>query len=231
MNFREWINLQEKMLYHGTTLDRETSIRKLGIIGDIGDFVKDAYDDPEYGKFSDEDHVAYAADKKSLSGAVTAMAFHIGKKLGKDLHDVTDTDIRNHGLIVKIDDYDDSVKQRPGRNEPNDYEEYPRAVEPGDYYFDRLKGDQYLKGPALLRFLTRMHEWPRDWGKSNPKSRNLNKGHLVNLALKHHPDIPKSSVLSKIHSLSHSDIQKHLSVYQDLEAKKKAIQMKAGFST
>jgi hypothetical protein len=223
MNFREFINLQEKTLYHGTVLDHEPSMRKIGIVGTVGPFVQSAYGDDDHPDFTDDDDLAFAADKSSLGKAVTAMIYQIGHTLGKDLHDVTDNDIRNHGLIVKINDQDDSIPQRPNRNDGKnnsgsdyDYTDYPRAVEPGDYYASQLPAHQFLKGTTLIRFLKRMNEWPRNWGPANPKSQNHLKGKLTNLALKHHPDKPKQDVLAKVHSLNRSELIKHLAHYQKL---------------
>jgi len=163
MNFRKWLN--ERTLYHGTVIDNEGDIRKYGLQGGWHDpkdtWVGDAYDD-EYGDIprSEDDDIVFMTDKEQLDKAVGAMAFHVGKKLNKDYHDVTDIDIRNHGLLVIMKD----MELEP--YEPDsDYYTPPRGLETGDYYSPSERGDLFLRGPAMLRYLTRHKAWPRSWGK------------------------------------------------------------------
>jgi hypothetical protein len=164
MEFREFVRMSERTLYHGTVVDNEPTIRKHGLVGGwhgpVGSFVDDAYGgDYEGVDPGEDDEVVYAADRRTLGKSVGAMVFHIGRKLGKDFHDVSDNDIRNHGLLVLVKDMD---------LEPYDphvwRDRVPRGAEEGDYYDSRMGGDVFLKGSALVRFLRRNGEWPRDWG-------------------------------------------------------------------
>jgi hypothetical protein len=177
MDFKEWLN--RKTLYHGTVIDNEPSIKKFGLVGGwhgpTGAFVDDAYggeytdDDGNYIEPEEEDQVVFATDKNELGKAVNAMVFHIGRKLGKDFHDVSDNDIRNHGLLVAIKDSD---------LEPHDPDKWqdnvPRGAEPGDYYSREMGADSLIKGSALIRLLRRNGEWPRRWGKDSGGRERLN---------------------------------------------------------
>lgn len=165
--FRQFI---ERTLYHGTIVDNEPSIRQIGLFGQMGDFQTSAgYMDKEYGPHSEDDEVVFMADKEKLGAAVTAMVHHISKKLGKDFHDVSDNDIRNHGLLCVM--RDGEADRRPKYDDVRG-EEYPRGAEPGDYYASSAKPDYFLKGSALIRMLRRNGEWPRSWGKEGYNKRD-----------------------------------------------------------
>jgi len=174
-SFKAWLSLQEKTLYHGTLLDYEPTIRKFGLVGGWHEpdktFVGWGYDDQEhYGiERSEKDNVIFMADKKTLDKSVNAMVFQIAQKLNKGFHDVNDNDIRNHGLLVVVDDEDDDFKP----HNPDDYfsEDPPRGTEPGDYYASEVSGKHFLKGAALIRFLTRKNVFPRDWGDGDEQAR------------------------------------------------------------
>lgn len=165
----------EKTLYHGTIIDNEPTIRQYGLVGGwhgpIGDFVDDAYGS-EYDGLdpTEEDEIVFATDKNKLKKAINAMVFHIGKKLNKNFHDVSDNDIRNHGLLVIIKDSD----LEP--HDPDKSYESPRGVEPGDYYDNSMGADILLRGSALIRFLRNNKEWPRDWGKDSGDRDKLKNG-------------------------------------------------------
>jgi hypothetical protein len=175
--FKQFI--AERTLYHGTIVDNEDSIRQIGLFGQMGDFQSSAgYDDEEtYGEPPrEEDEVVYMTDKQNLGRAVGAMVHHIGKKLGKGFHDVTDNDIRNHGLLCIMHDMEGpkdskypNVDQRP---EEDRYGNQPRGAEPDDYYASSAKPDKMIKGAALIRLLKRYGEWPRDWGEEGYYDRN-----------------------------------------------------------
>src|SRR5690606_34331324 len=156
MDFKKWL---ERTLYHGTIVDYEPTIRQYGLQGGWHPpektFVGDSYDD-DYGDIerASEDDKVFLTDKQQLEKAVSAMVFHIGKKLGKGFHDVTDNDIRNHGLLVIAKDMD--------HLEPYDsYDrkwaslDVPRGAEEGDYFDTEVTGEIFLRGAALLRQLKR----------------------------------------------------------------------------
>lgn len=167
------MNFYEKTLYHGTIIDNEPTIRQYGLVGGwhgpIGSFVDDAYSS-DYDRIepNEEDEIVFATDKNDLGKAITAMVHHISKKLNKDFHDVSDNDIRNHGLLIII---------KNSELKPYDPDKYhdnqPRGVEPGDYYDDSMGADLFLRGSSLIRFLIKYNEWPRDWGKDSGDRKNL----------------------------------------------------------
>jgi hypothetical protein len=111
LNFKKFI-FNEITLYHGTVIDNKDSIAKYGItpgwLGHTGSFVNHFYNDIEP---TDDDEIAYATDKKDLHKAINAMGFHISQKLKKSYHDVTENDIRNHGLIIIIKNGEDKTSK------------------------------------------------------------------------------------------------------------------------
>jgi len=144
-----------RTLYHGTLREHQDSIKHFGLWGSAGDFVQWAYH--EYGSGLPE--VVYAADKQGLSKAVTAMAHHIGKKLGKHFTDVTDEEIQKYGMLVK---FIEGVRHFTQRPDFDSYDEHPISAEPGDYYAESAWPDEYLTGNAMIRVLKRYGAWPRD---------------------------------------------------------------------
>lgn len=210
MNFKQWLN-QENTLYHGSIVDNIPDIMKYGLLGQVGAFTQDAYGD-DYG---DLPELTFAADKKGVERALTAMIQHIARKLNKDYHDVTDNDIRNHGVLFVIKDGDKAAHHRP-QDDENYYGQHPTTVEPGDYYADELGVDNYLTGSALLRYLRKLNVWPqhRIFYDPTPKMHNLVKGDLGKRAIAAHPEIPKQQVLDKINALKPKDMMNYLQTYR-----------------
>jgi len=170
MNFKEWL-ISERTLYHGTVVDNEPTIKQYGLVGGwhgpLGSFVQHAYGD-DYENSSEDDEIVFATDKQNLNKAVTAMVHHISNKLNKSFHDVTDNDIKNHGLLVVIKDSD----LKP--HDPNrQYDRLPIGVEPGDYYDSSMGADLFLKGSTLVRVLRKHGQWPRNWGVDSGDRQNL----------------------------------------------------------
>lgn len=207
MKFKLWLQPNEKTLYHGTVIDNLDQIKKYGLTGRAGDFVKSSYDELPEDEFP---QIVFATDKQDLSKAVTAMVHHIGNKLGKNFHDVNDNDILNHGLIAIIKDGEQYSTQRT-----DDYDDYqhPYTVEPGDYYSDHLPTHGFLKGQVLLRILRRMGEWPRTWGDTSP-SLNKIKGELIRLAIAKHPKQNKETIIQKVNSLTPQKAKEFLAMYR-----------------
>ena len=215
--------LWEKTLYHGTIIDNEPTIRQYGLVGGwhapIGKFVSDMYGGEEYGTPSEDDEIVFLADRESLDKAVTAMTFHVAQKLGKGLHDVTDTDIRNHGLLVISKDNEPTrdswggVRHKPDEDD-GDYDNYPRGVERGDYFASQASADVILRGPALLRALQQRRAWPRKWGPKSPQDMRKIRGRLVALAMKAHPDRTRDQVAAKVNSLSDKEALDYIDWYR-----------------
>jgi hypothetical protein len=206
MEFKEWL-LSERTLYHGTIIDNEPSIRQIGLVGQVGDFVKSSYDDE--GFEGQESEVTYATDKKDLSKAITAMVHHIGKKLNRSFHDVTDNDILGHGLLVIADsEVNDMQHKKDDRDE-----QHPYGVEPGDYYADHIRAHSFVKGTALLRLLKRYGAWPRNWGPNNSVRSKQWKGMLIKRAIAVHPERSKQEIISKVNGLTDLQIQDYIRRY------------------
>jgi hypothetical protein len=211
MTFR---NFLERTLYHGTIVDNEPSIKKLGLFGQVGDFQTTAgYDDETYGEPpSEEDEVVFMTDKQRLGRSVTAMVHHIAKKLRKGFHDVTDDDIRNHGLLCIIHSDRESTVRPEYEDERG--ERYPRGAEPGDYYSYGEQPDQFVRGAALLRLLKRYGEWPRDYGEEGHSSREKQlRGMLVASILRQHPEYPRDDVVQQIQDTPMKELSKYFRKY------------------
>lgn len=221
MRFKQWL-LSEKTLYHGTVVDNESNIRKYGLQGGWHDssntFVGDSYDD-EYASAgvdrTEEDDVVFLTDKQALDKAVTAMVFHISKKLGVTLHDVSDNDIRNHGLLVIVKDEDDDV-QAYDPEDPNSDWAYnpPRGAETGDYIVQSAGGDGFLRGAALIRFLQRHGQWPRNWGPHDPNRDKIRRGQLGRMAVQRVTDKPKDDVIQTIRNADPKDVEDQLKAWR-----------------
>jgi hypothetical protein len=204
-----------RTLYHGTTVDNEASIRQHGLVGGVGGFVADTYGldyDAE-----DIPALVFAANKQEISKALGAMTKHVGIKLGKNMHDVTDNDILNHGLLVIIYDVEDQVERRPEKREDEGfYAEYPLTVEPGDYFSEDLPADKFVKGRSLLRLLGRYGAWPRTWGGSeSDEQARLSKmrGELVARWLRQNPEKTRQEALNLVQGLSDDKVMQYFRQY------------------
>jgi hypothetical protein len=213
MEFKKWL-LSERTLYHGTVVDNEESIRKYGLQGGwhgpLGSYVAQGYDDEGYGEPTEDDEVVFLADRKNLGNSVSGMVHHIGVKLGKDFHAVSDNDIRNHGLLVIVKDSD--IKPYSAYDRSWAYRNVPRGAEEGDYMTPSTGADIFLKGAALLRFLTQRGEWPRDWGVGNNR-RNQLQGQLISAIMNARPDVSREQVIAKIRGLNDKELSKYLKRY------------------
>jgi hypothetical protein len=201
-----------RTLYHGTTIDNEQSIRDHGLVGGVGSFVQDAYDEYIDAGIEIPDLV-FAADKKGLERSLTAMVHHIGKKLGKNFHSVTDNDIMNHGLLVVIHDEENEVEQRSEYDE-NYRGQYPPQVEPGDYFSEELWADKFVKGRQLLRLLERYGKWPRSWGPQDPARIKKMRGWLTTLFLRVKRDKSRQEIMDYIQGLSDTKVEQTYSFYK-----------------
>ena len=244
--FKEWFDLHERTLYHGTVIDYEDSIRKYGLQGGWHDpkdtWVGDAYDD-EYGDIprTDADDVVFMTDKEQLSKAVGGMVFHIGKKLGKSYHDVSDLDIRNNGLLVIIKDSDLEPYDPYDRKWAS--QDIPRGAEEGDYFDSSAGGDIFLRGSALLRFLIRNGQWPRSWGAGDNAGREkIQRDRLARMAISKVKNKPKSDILNTVQTAPFSQVKQQLKhwgeaveypwrIWQDALTKEQAERLLAHYQT
>jgi len=179
MSFKSWL-VSEKTLYHGTVIDNLDSIKKVGLFGSDADdsksFVHDAYassfDDEKHWKdyAKDKEVPVFMADKASLSKSVNGMMHHVGQKLKKSFHDVSDNDIRNHGLLVIIKDEENEIPKYKS-DQDYDHENQYIGLEPDDYFADSASGDGFLYGNKLIKFLN------KNGVTMTPDQKTINKVH------------------------------------------------------
>ena len=206
--------LNEKTLYHGTVVDFIPSIKKLGLIPSVGEFVRTAYagatdgDIDEYLK-----ELVFATDKQQLSKAVNAITAQVGAKLHKDFHSVTDDEFQKYGALAIVKD-GDSVMSHRDKDDENYYGNYPYTVEPGDYYSEDSVGVDYiLTGTKLISFLKRFGEWPRNFGPTAGVKKG-EREELIRMALKLHPAVDKSKVLQAINVLTPQQLTQYHAQYK-----------------
>jgi hypothetical protein len=213
MNFKKWL-LSERTLYHGTVVDNEDSIRQYGLQGGwhgpLGSYVAQGYDDEGYGEPTEDDEVVFLTDRKDLDKAVGGMVHHIGEKLGKDFQDVSDNDIRNHGLLVIVKDSD--VEPYSDYDIRWAYKNIPRGAEEGDYMTPSAKASVFLKGAALVRFLTQHGQWPRDWGVGNNR-RNQLRGQLISAVMNTRPNMSREQIIATVRGLNDEELEEYLKRY------------------
>jgi hypothetical protein len=198
------MGISERTLYHGTLIDNEASISRLGLFPTVGEFIKQMYE-LESDELDDlDDHsLVYAADKASLQKSLNAIQAQVAKKLGIGFHDVTETDIRNHGLLAVIKQGDEVMDQAPEHGLESDY----RFLEPGDWFRDNVVGvDYFIKGPALLKFFKRH-------GLSVASDENKRE-ELFHLARKAHPDWSEQQTRNAVSRISKMDLNKFIANYK-----------------
>jgi len=233
MNFKHFYLLQEKTLYHGTVTEYKDDIQKYGLIPQVGQWVKNAYgteidfeDDGEFVNNPNFDNaeeyygVVFAGDKSGLDKALGGIKFHVGKKLNKYLTDVTVNDIKNHGILVVInddDEYPDFVKHPPRNKYDRDYEiehNPPPTVEPEDYWTRKLVKAKYiLEGEALIRYLNKFGLIRTDM--DGPENIKAKKTFLIKLIKQHHADMNIKDILNKVDSFDEKELDKWIPIYQD----------------
>jgi len=208
-----------KTLYHGTTIDKAENIAKYGLIpqtggftdqfyGDMYDLIEDPEERPEF------EDLVFAADKEEIGRALTAMTAQIGVKLNKDMHDVTDEEIRQHGALVVI--REGGWEQRP-KEDPNYMWEREHDtdslghVEPGDYYSNSVEGISYiLAGSKMMAIFRQLGVVPRKWGPDKEKNK---REMLIKYVRLKHPDVPIEKIIGRIDLLSEKELDKFYESY------------------
>lgn len=217
-----------KTLYHGTSINNYNSIKNVGLIPDVGNFVRDSYEG-EYdaaGVEFDPTPVTYAADKENLDTAITAMVYAVAKYLNKEYHNVTPDEIKSYGMLVLIRDGENYFQQRP-QEETGPYRDwqgetdnrYP-AVEPGDYYSEEGVIGDILFGNKLIEFLTRHGKWPLTWiGEGVEELRKLLLTMAINYHIKEHPELKDTlvkTIKDKIMNLDEESVKEYYRQYEKL---------------
>lgn len=159
----------------------------------------------------------YLADKESLSSSVSAMVQQIGFMLNKDVHSVSDEDIKRYGLLAVIKDGEEMVSHYdPDNDDPWSAEDRPAQAEPGDYYaLDTLGVDYVLTGKKLINFLKSQDEWPLK-GYSFRKDNKGLKEKLIKLTRRAHPKTDIQTIIDKINSLSNEEIRSYTKYYESI---------------
>lgn len=201
--------LYENTLYHGTLIDFVPSIKRVGLVPSVGEFVKNAY-----GEAADDielDELVFAANKEGLHKAVSAITAQVAHKLNKDFHDVTDEEFIKHGALVKIWDGDLDMEHRP-RGDENYYGTHPYTVEPGDYYsFGNVSADEILTGNKMITVLKRYGSWPRDFGPNKEKTMRY---FLIRLAIKRNPNKTPKEIVKTIMEWDNRTIESYYYKYK-----------------
>ena len=161
--FKLYENFTDDYLYHGTLVENEAEIKRMGLVPKIGHFVRNAYGD-EYAaagiNIDDEEdlQLVFFADLRGLHKSVNAIKTMIAHKLSVDFHGVTPEQIGEHGLLLCIDNDGYLTQKAYGDDEDEEADEYgdfhPMTVEPGDFYSNRtVYGfSKSIKGQELLDF-------------------------------------------------------------------------------
>ncbi len=161
---REYLNehqsLNEKTLYHGTTIYSLPSIKQNGLIPTIGDFVKNMYSGSVDGDIMDYlEEILYATDKKQIDKARTAIIYQIANKLKKDYHSVTNEEFENYGALAIIKNGDEYFNFHS--EEDADFGRVTLGVEKGDFYTtDQITPDYILTNKKLTSFFRKFGLYP-----------------------------------------------------------------------
>lgn len=143
-------------LLHGTTSDAAAGIARSGVEPRVG-----AFSSEFYGGDGSLRKRAFFAHGKNPHGAVNAMAFHVGHKLGKHQSDLTDDDVRAHGAIsVHLKSDADMAGVR--RHGVGGRRGLPLGVEPGDYTSAHpVPAHRIIRGDELVALHRSWREKPR----------------------------------------------------------------------
>lgn len=159
-----------KTLYHGTSINHYDSIKRLGLIPDVGDFVSDMYegDYEEAGVEFDPTPVTFAADKENLRSAINAMEYAVGKMIGKT-NNITSDDIRRYGMLIILKEGGEYWDHRPEeeigplKDWHGETDNLYPTVERGDYFSESVQGPvEILIGNKMVEFLKKHGMWSED---------------------------------------------------------------------
>lgn len=148
-----------RTLYHGTLKARLPSIMQGGLEPRIGDFTKHFYDDDP-----DLEELVFASSKKDINKGINAIV-HLLKQQG--IPSTPDNIIKYGAMVVVKDEYDE-FEHRP-KDDMRYYGDYPRQVEPGDFYARENVGVTYILQNRKLRDLLRREGFDAWMGTKHPK--------------------------------------------------------------
>jgi len=218
--YKKIIYSMAKTLYHGTSIDNYNSIKNVGLVPDVGNFVTDSYvgEYDNAGVEFDPIPLIYATDKEDLSKAVTAMTNAVANMLRKNYHQVTSNELKNYGMLIIVKEGGEYFEQRSweetgplGDWQGETDNQYP-AVEPGDYYSEDSQNGQILVGNKMVKFLMAHGSW-----KYNTEELRQQ---LLTMAIRYH--IKKSPekkeeiirlIQEKVNNLSDKDVSQQYKAY------------------
>lgn len=151
-----------RTLYHGTLKANLPSIMQGGLEPRIGDFTKHFYDDDP-----DLEELVFASSRKDINKGLNAI-IHLLKQQGIPS---TPENIIKYGAMVVVKDEYDEFEHRP-RDDMNYYGDYPRQVEPGDFYARENVGHTYILQDRKLKDLLRREGFDAWMGTKHPKLQN-----------------------------------------------------------
>jgi len=148
-----------RTLYHGTLKANLPSIMQRGLEPRVGFFTTHFYDgDP------DLEELVFASSKKDVNKGLNAI-IHLLKRQGIE---PTPDNIIKYGAMVVIKDEYNEFEHRPS-DDMNHWGEYPRQVEPGDFYAKQNIGHTYILKDRKLKDLLRREGFDAWMGTKHPK--------------------------------------------------------------
>jgi len=149
-----------RTLYHGTLKANLPSIMQGGLEPRIGAFTSHFYDPDE----DDLAELVFASSKKDIQKGMNAIV-HLLKSQGISS---TPENIIKYGVMIVIKDKYGDFQHRP-TDDMNYWDEYPRQVEPGDFYSKDNVGHTYILQDKKLKDLLRREGFDAWMGTKHPK--------------------------------------------------------------
>jgi hypothetical protein len=126
----------------------------------IGAFTSHFYDPDE----DDLEELVFASSRKDINKGLNAI-IHLLKQQGIA---PTPDNIIKYGAMVVIKDEHNDFEHRPS-DDMNYWGEYPRQVEPGDFYSREYAGHNYILQDRKLKDLLRREGFDAWMGTKHPK--------------------------------------------------------------
>jgi len=220
---------QARTLWHGTSSSAAQSIvEDQAIMPQVGPWVESSYgcdyggaENAEFGaEFPGTNwDITFAADKSDIGKALGGIVAAVAAQLGKQFHDVSDQDIRAHGALVKVEEGDSYMEQRPHGDDPDlewearqESEGLAPTIEPGDWYsMEPQSPDAVLSGDKMVTVLRQFGVWPRDWG---PDAQRNQRELLIKQVRQQSPERTLPEIVERIDRLSPSELLQMLRQYQ-----------------
>jgi hypothetical protein len=214
-----------KTLYHGTSIDNYTSIKNIGLIPDVGDFVRWGYESEYENAGIDFDPIPliYATDKEDLRKAVNAMEQSVKRLLGKE--NISLNELKNYGMLVVIKEGADYFQQRPWEESGplgdwhGETDNQYLAVEPGDYFSEEGQDGYILTGNKMMLFLKRNEAWPGYGDEDREQQRNDLLTMVIRYHVKEYPQEDKNNIIetikNKIKNMTDEEVVRQYRLYSE----------------